>query len=65
MSMIFSSLMFNQSKTQLMKGYDNYHHPLTAVKRTSQFTIGKGNFHLVLYTFAILIAVRKLIYPQQ
>lgn len=33
--------MFKQSKTQLMKGCDIHHHPLTALKHTSQFTIAR------------------------
>lgn len=43
MSMIFTSLIFKQSKTQAMKGCDIHHPQLTAVKHTSQFTIAKEN----------------------
>lgn len=62
---MFPSLMFYQSETQPMKGCDIHHRPPTAVKHTSRFTIAKGEFHIILSPFAILIAPRKLIYPQQ
>lgn len=58
--------MFKQSGTLLMKGYYIYHRMLTALKHVSVHNSqGWGGIRLILYPFAILIALRNLIYSQE
>lgn len=49
-------------QTRPMKGCDIHHRALAAVTHVHN---SKGKFHRILRPFAILIAVGKLIYPQQ
>lgn len=61
MSIIFPSVMFKQSGTLLMKGYYIYHRMLTALEHVSVHNSQRGGSYLILYPFAILIALRNLI----
>lgn len=59
--------MFKQSETLQMKGYYIYHPMLTALKHVSVHNSQGGGkkIHFILYSFAILIALRNLIYSQE
>lgn len=58
--------MFKQSETLLMKGYYIYHRMLTALKHVSVHNSQGGKkIHFILYSFAILMALRNLIYSQE
>lgn len=65
MSIIFPSVTFKQSETLLMKGYYIYHRMLTALKHISVHNSQGGKKKIHLLSFAILIALRNLIYSQE